>query len=443
MTAAQTPISRSAAGASHSSMQCIGCNRTDRPVRVKTPYGLACSACAPRYEPEERCDGCNKQSYRLARVFKLHPSNRYCPKCARKGAATCQACRRHRMLALDDDGLMKCKVCLEKGLIPCEICGETMPAGRRTECEPCGWTRAYQRRMKFLIESYESKHVRHLFAGFGDWLLHHCGPQKASLSLAKYVDFFFFFEPWSPAVPPYRALLEHFKAEGLRRVRLPMLWLKQSYGIEVDAQLREEHSEKRRIGEMLSALPPGVAAKSLEGYHKYLLTKLASESTSLRSVRLTLRAAVGLLMTTSSSFDSLPTQVSLHRYLIDTPGQAAALSGYVGYLQKSEGLELDATVSPRTLGRAKRLKLENQLLDMLRDGGSGEDFDRAWIKSALMFFHDVAKANLKTLCYERQSGQGLDGFGVDIAGQHYWVPVPSVAQDAIRALEPWTESPST
>ncbi|MFK3822216.1 hypothetical protein ACI2KL_08365 [Pseudomonas yamanorum] len=299
-----------------------------------------------------------------------------------------------------------------------------MPAGRGKECENCSWERSFGQRSAILVESFEHALTRQRFADFCRWLKSEMGPHKATLKLESYLIFFSFLETHQAGVPSYVSLLNHFDADGLRRLQTPMLWLKVRYGVEPDAFMREEHSDKRRIDGMVEAVPAGVAAEALVGYRAFLQTKQAEGRTTTRSVRISLRAAVNLLASTSSTFDILPTQKSVTAYLTHTPGQAAAVQGFIGYLNRTHGSSLLAEVDVLAKARARTKKLESELFELYQRAGEGEAFERAWIKTTLMLLHGVVSVNKKTVVYRHQSFQGQSGFRVTLKRQDYWVPSP-------------------
>lgn len=406
---------------------CVRCSRVGRPVGMITPFGPACNSCAHYYKEPEPCEVCGVPSTRLTRVLKIDPNVRCCPSCARKGFATCPNCRRHRVLTPGENGVALCRACTEQGEIRCETCHEPMPAGRGKQCEACSWKKAFERRLRVNVEMFELQHTRRLFIEFGQWLEGHLGAHRAFLRLLNYMPFFDFLTSQPSGIPSYISLLEHFHADGIRKMKTPMLWLKEAYGVEADPLMRENHSEKRRIEELLRSVPNGTASSALGKYHASLMMKVAEGTTTLRSVRLSLRAAVGVLAEASSSLDVLPTQESVRHYLSKTPGQKAAAQGFISYLNRTLGLDLDVTVSKRTLARVKREKLEHELTTMLGSGGSGEAFERSWIKVALMFFHGLTSINKKSLLYDRVSMDAQEGFQVQLGDKEYWVPVPDDA----------------
>ncbi|MGE8097852.1 hypothetical protein ACQKP6_07810 [Pseudomonas fluorescens] len=300
-----------------------------------------------------------------------------------------------------------------------------MPAGRGSECENCAWEKSFNRRVRIHVEAFDNAITRERFGEFCQWLREQMGAHKAALKLKKYLSFFSFLDAHCAGLPSYVYLLEHFSAEGLRRMQTPMLWLKTRFGLEANEALREEHSEKRRIDDLLGSVPAGVGADTLVGYRAYLLTKQGDGSTTIRSVRLSLRAAKSVLAAASSAFDALPTQKTVTAYLAQTPGQRAAAQGFIGYLNRTHSLNLKTEVSERAIVRAKIHKLEAALYSMYSAGGEGEAFERTWIKTALMLLHGVTSVNKKSLTYSPLSVQGEAGFNVVLNAKTFWVPGPT------------------
>lgn len=406
---------------------CVRCNQTGKPVGLMTLYGPACSSCAHHFSEPEPCERCGKLSTKLTRVLAIDPDVRCCPQCAREGAATCPDCRHHRFLVQGDDGRMRCKLCAEKGVVRCATCAQLMPAGRNSECENCAWQRSFDRRARIHVETFDNAGTRQRFDEFCQWLKHEMGAHKAALRLKHYVPFFSFLDSHPVGLPSYAFLLEHFSAEGLRRMQTPMLWLNTRYGVTADEQLRKEHSEKRRIQEMIGSTPAGVGRDALLGYWAYLRTRQADGGTSISSVRLSLRAAKNVMASASQLFDTLPSQKTVTAYLTQTPGQRAAAQGFIGFLNRTHGLSLKTELSARAVARAKNQKLEAKLYGLYSTGGEGEAFERTWIKTALMLLHKVKSVNKKTLNYEAMTMQDVAGFNVVLNAKAYWVPGPTSA----------------
>lgn len=408
-----------------SKASCVRCKKVGKPVGLMTPDGPACASCAHHFSEPGPCERCGRLSTQLTRVLAIDPDVRCCPRCAREGAATCPDCRHHRFLVQCNDGRMRCKLCAEKGEVQCATCTRLMPAGRKNECENCAWERSLDRRVRIHVEVFENASTRQRFNEFCQWLKNQMGAHKAALKLKHYVPFFSFLDAHPIGLPSYVFLLEHFSAEGLRRMQTPMLWLNTRYGVAGDEQLRKEHSEKRRIQEIIESTPAGVGLDALLGYRAYLLVKQGDGSTSIGSVRLSLRAAKGVLASASEQFDALPTQKSITAYLTQTPGQRATAQGFIGYLNRTHSFSLTTEVSERAVARAKNYKLETTLYALYSTGGEGEAYERTWIKTALMLLHGVNGVNKKTLSYSALAFQGVAGFNVVLKAKAYWVPGPT------------------
>ncbi|UUQ67750.1 hypothetical protein NLK61_14315 [Pseudomonas fuscovaginae UPB0736] len=302
-----------------------------------------------------------------------------------------------------------------------------MPAGRKNECENCAWGKSFDRRAGIHVETFDNASTRQRFDEFCQWLKNDMGAHKAALKLKHYVSFFSFLDAHPVGLPSYAFLLEHFSAEGLRRMQTPMLWLNTRFGVAADEQLRKEHSEKRRIQEMIDSTPAGAGLDALLGYWAYLRTKQADGGTSISSIRLSLRAAKNVLVSASQLFDTLPTQKTVMAYLTQTPGQRAAAQGFIGYLNRTHSLSLKIELSERAVARAKNQKLEAKLYGLYSTAGEGEAFERTWIKTTLMLLHKVKSVNKKALNYEAMTMQGVAGFNVELNTKVYWVPGPTSA----------------
>jgi hypothetical protein len=132
-----------------------------------------------------------------------------------------------------------------------------------------------------------------MFHRFGRWLVEQVPAQKAALTIHGYFPFFYEMEKRWGKVPSYDQLLIHFTAEGLRRVRLPMRWLSETLQVVVDAQVREDASDLRRIAVIVASLPVETpAAQVLAAYNRELQLRIAAGRVSIRTARLALRPAI-------------------------------------------------------------------------------------------------------------------------------------------------------
>lgn len=402
---------------------CARCGKTSYALGKLTPYGPVCASCAPYFREPKPCGLCGKPSSRLSRVKSAGIDVPVCPSCASRDRGTCKACRRHRRLLEAPDGRALCRPCLEQGDKLCPSCGDTMPAGRGEVCETCYWRRSLRKRVTLDQAAFGGEIMRRAFSEFGEWLLTEVGEQKATRTIHRYLPFFTEVERQWGKVPTYASLLEHFGAEGLRRVRLPMRWLSVAKDVTADTVQRKEHSEVRRIDDLLGTFVKGsVANATLQGYAAWLNERRARGRTSLRSVRLALRPAVSLLQAIDPLGNLLPQQAQVNLYLREKPGQAAAVTGFVLFLNRTQGAELAVVVDQQATQELRRKRLEKRMLEMMRSPEEGLEFERAWMRAALLYFHGVS-ASKKVLAQQRwlyaESGQN-----VVVRGVSYWLPAP-------------------
>lgn len=407
---------------------CARCGKVEYEIGRITPYGPVCSACAPHFKKPDPCENCGKPSTRLTRVARMGGNKRLCPKCARADHGTCPACRRHRLLQEGPDGRMLCIACAEHGEVPCPSCGMPMPAGRSKCCETCYWTNVFRKRLAMDQAALAGRIIVEAFCEFGEWLLVKVSPAKAAITIHRYLPFFIELDKRWGAIPSYKALLQRFGAEGLRRARLPMGWLSEVKGVAADAEAREDDSERRRIDAIMASIPHGtLAAQALHGYRDELLKRLAAGDTSIRSIRLALRPAASLLMSSDASGLVLPNQAALDKYLISAPGQKAALTGFTNFLNRRYSLGLVPRVNERRVKAARKGKLEAEMMALTREAkATGVDgVQRKWVSVALEYFHGLPRTAGTSVRDDQVAAEG-DGLSVSLDGRKHWIPRLSV-----------------
>lgn len=402
---------------------CIRCGKTEYAIGKITPYGPVCGSCAPYFREMRPCGLCGKPSHRLTRVKRLGIEVPICPKCTRSDHGTCSACHRPRLLQEGPGGRLLCKACLEQGEIPCPSCNKPMPAGRGNLCEICYWQEAFRKRLKLNQEAFSIHEMQKAFGAFGEWLLAEVGENKAALTIHRYMPFFAEIEERWGNIPGYASLLGHFSAEGLRRVRLPMRWLKENRNIVPDVEAREADSDRRRIDAIVASIPKGtLAAKALTTYQDRLMKRVNAGKSTLRSVRLALRPAASLLLAATSDGGKMLDQVALDRYLLEAPGQMAAITGFINYLNEMHGLSLVPKVNEKLVSEVRRKKLEVELMALVREGGEGEDFRRRWLSVALAYFHGLPRRVGHAIQGEQIVDHEDGGLSIAWGGQKYWIP---------------------
>lgn len=403
---------------------CARCGSTEYRIGKITPYGPVCNTCSPHFREPEPCESCGKLSRRLTRVTRLAHDRRLCPSCAAADHGTCSACRRHRLLVITSEGKKLCHTCHEQGDITCPSCGDTMPAGRGDSCEACYWGKTCRKRLMINQAAFSKPEMGRVFIEFGEWLIHAVGPKKAALKINHYLGFFLDIETTWQQVPSYPQLLHHFGAEGLRRVRLPMRWLHEEKGIEPDPKAKRLDSDKRRIRECLSSLPPASQAeKVLHGYWGQLQSRISSGKTSYSSARLALRAAASLLRNTDPKGKSLPAQHDVDDYLTATPGQAATLTGFTNFLSRQHGTILKPVTDTTRASMQRKESLARSIIKMAKNPNNDEAWLLEWIALTIEYFHG-RKISRKAIRQKEKEAVD-DGIWITIEGMRYWLPSPN------------------
>jgi len=404
---------------------CIRCGRSNYSIGRVTQYGPVCNACSVYFREKHPCDNCGTMSPCLARPTADNGQKRLCPKCVRSSHGRCGACGRHRRLQHTEDGRLLCRKCAEIGEVRCVQCGVSMSAGYGVRCEQCYWTDLLEKRIAINAAAFFSPAMAQHFDRFGKWLASRSGAHKAAITINRYLPFFVEMEAVWKETTSYEALLQHFGAKTLRRFCVPMLWLSEALGIELDARLREDSSERKRIEALSASIPVGTpAAEAIGIYRETLSAKMAAGKTSLQSIRLAMKPAVSLLLAADGAGRTLPNQSSVDLYLSQAPGQIAAITGFINFLNQRYGCWLSLQCISKKLGVMRRRRLEEQLVAMIRSAQSDEFQTNEWIAVALEYFHEVPRhvgcavevaAGAK--CHEK-------GLEIRIGNQNYWIAIP-------------------
>lgn len=263
------------------------------------------------------------------------------------------------------------------------------------------------------------------FEAFGNWLSARVGEHKAALTVHRYLPFFMEIERRWQDVPEYAALLAHFGAAKLRRVLLAMRWMEAAGLAMPDMAAKMDDSDRRRIVATLDKFALGSKERSLlDGYREALMVNMKAGRMTLRSIRLALSPAAALLRL-ASVMEHMPLdQGVLDAYLAKTPGQRAAVSGFVRYLREAHGAEIALSVAdPGRVKQQRRKKLEADLVALMKEDGAGAEFKRRWISVTLAYFHGLSKKAGRMLQPE-DVVQADEGLVVTLNKASYWLPRP-------------------
>lgn len=250
------------------------------------------------------------------------------------------------------------------------------------------------------------------------------GEHKAALTIHRYLQFFTEIEREWRAVPEFSVLLQHFGVRRLRSVLLPMRWMEETKLVVPNAKAKEDDSNRRRIAASLAQFPEGSNEWGiLGGYYGALSQEFAKGKTTLRSIRLALTPAAGLLLKAKEMGLVTPDQNALNVYLKKTPGQRAGVSRFVRYLRDQFSIEIALPKQNNKQVQSKRRKaLEAKLLALMQENRIDTAFRKQWLVMALAYFHGLpVKTSMDIL--EKDVVKHADGScTVILNGLQYWIP---------------------
>ncbi|QXR19622.1 transposase [Acinetobacter variabilis] len=322
---------------------CIRCNLTNRPIGKLTQYGVVCNSCSVYFRMIQQCERCNAPSQKLTKISRFKDDLRVCPKCATRDYETCPFCHKYRLLELDENGVKKCKRCKNYKDKPCLICNKLIAAGCGDVCEDCYWYKNLWQKYNQNLSIFESPFLKQQYKKYTSWLMNEVGTHKAALYLNKHTYFFIKSKMlWMESIPTANELLSQLRTHGLRKFELIIRWLDESYDLQILSTSKRECSEQdqtRLLIESLSQL--SIAYKVVNSYKKKLDNKMKQGLTSARSVRLAIKPAVALMLLTDQGGELLPDLKSVKEYLVAFPGQAAALHGFINFLNDEYNTNID------------------------------------------------------------------------------------------------------
>jgi len=403
---------------------CVRCGRPGRELGRRTEFGPVCNACSPYFREKAACAICGVLSSRTVRAQREGLPIHLCGRCGSTGHQTCHQCRRHRPVAGLEGWRPVCAGCKGGAVSTCRDCGGTMPAGRRARCETCYFRDLLRRRAKISSAALSAPRVSSAFLQYADWLGEHAGPVRAARLIVKHLSFFREIEKRWVDVPMSGQLLEAFGTPGLRRHLLVMKFLEDRRRDGLSVASKVESSEWKRINAVLDGIPPKTPAHALLcGYRIALLAKYESGGIKLTSLRLSLRAAKGLVLASVENPRSLPDQGSVENYLRARPGQRAAVSGFVTYIRREGGHQL---ILPKARARTsvqERQRVEAALRQLILRGALKTGEECRLLSLALRYFHGVSRKAAERV--SRPMALTLGAWGawyIAIDGHRYVLP---------------------
>lgn len=337
--------------------------------------------------------------------------------------STCPRCHRHRILVKDDDNNLVCELCATVKEIKCSVCGEMKPAGYGKRCQDCYWKQLLEKRVKINNKSFKSQEMAHNYSTFSKWLEIRKGTNFAAILINKFLPFFNEIEETWGDIPDYPKLLKHFTANRLRMVRLPMFWLEDEKGLVVDKKLKLDFTELMRTKKLRDSFAEGtISSKLITEYYEYLMKKNLEAKIKILSVRLALTPAVRLLKSLSNNGNSLPTQKKVEEYLISAPGQKAAITGFLVFINKRTGTSLRPIINEELKRKIHREKLEGEILSLMNNPENTQSFKEIWTIKCLEYFHNFSKEEATKICMKAICLHAKNGLIINWNSYNYFIP---------------------
>lgn len=401
---------------------CIRCNMLNKPIGKLTEYGVVCNSCSVYFREIERCERCNVQSQKLSKISRFNDDLRVCPKCSTRDYETCPSCHKYRLLELDQSGKKLCKKCRTQPNKPCLECKTLISAGCADLCDHCYWRKNLWVKFDQNIHLFESVFLKKQYENYVYWLAESVGEHQAALYLNKHTHFFIKTEVlWTDEIPNADQLLQILRASGLRKFELVVQWLDQIHGVKISSMNKNECSEIDQANRLIEQLPqPSLAFDVVCAYKQKLDEKRYQGKTSIRSVRLAIKPAVALMLSIQDH-KILPNLEKIKAYLSKYSGQAAALTGFINFLNNQYNTNIDylSLKNSQFVKEASKHKLENELISMI---SHDNDFDvLAWVKKGLQFFHKMSYQDALKIKIE-MIVESKDGYNISFNNQDYWLP---------------------
>ena len=346
-----------------------------------------------------------------------------CHHCDKENYGICSRCRRYRKITIDETHSEKiCNRCLTEKNTCCTQCNREMPAGRGRLCEECTWHNTYQKRVTFNKAAFQHELFADYYGQFCEWILRKWGSQKAAHSVNKHILFFLQLDKNFELLPSPEQLLSLFGTDALRRSKLPVDWLDSEHSIKIDENSKKMMSERQQIERLVNKSGLDERFRGIiETYKLNLLDKYSKEKTSLRSIRLALRPAISLLVLCQKKNLLWPDQHELTHYLYHIPGQKAAITGFISFINRHYSTKLNIECIKK-LKNQKTKKLEKTLLSLIKSPIKDDDFLKKWIAVGLSYFHHRPINLIRKVSKSNISIDKNDMIAIKMEKEILWLP---------------------
>lgn len=370
---------------------CTRCSKTCR--KHYSAYDALCPTCI---KEERRCLRCERPVPRAALMVNEQP---VCPSCVRYfkevkrtrpvGHATCRVCRKPRFAVGQD----------ERGRPICKACNERDRTEEVAAQHKAYWSSSLAKRSTMAAASLRQTWAAELWRQFVAYRAAGAGPMKITLRVPDTLEFFTRLDDRFVCIEDISGatLCENFTGDELRRHWKALAFLA-SLSIDIPSQEQKVAAiESARIQRMIEQASHLAHAELLRDYAQATLSRIEKgQGPTLTTLRTNLRAAIGLCAV--AGMDRL-SQFHVDRYLRNQPGQRAALSGFVGFLNR-EGFVLRL---PPKKGTGKRVpELVGQPVTVWEAGAQSPVLGEAAAAVVALLMHSLGVAQSKLLATDRR-----------------------------------------
>ena len=199
-------------------------------------------------------------------------------------------------------------------------------------------------------------------------------------------------------------------------------WLKISFNFQIDITVKQFHSEQALIDKLIGKLKGNVEhIQLLKSYKSQLANRLNSDRINIRSIRLAIKPASGLLLLCQYQGARLPNTALTMSYLAQNPSHYAALTGFINFLNKNHetGIPYLKIKNSKFLSNKSKANLEKEIMLMIATGNQTNILK--WAKLCLRYFHTMQYHQV-TRIKKNQIIKVQDGYEIQINNTIYWIP---------------------
>jgi hypothetical protein len=298
-------------------------------------------------------------------------------------------------------------------------------AGCADLCDDCYWHQNLWNKFDQNQKVFESSDLKQQYENYIGWLEKKVGSHKAALYINKHTHFFIKTEiDWNQSVPTPKQLLVRLRSSGLRKFELVMQWLEEGHDIRIDMDNKKSCSERDQMEKLVQRiLQPSLAYDVVLEYKNKLEEKIKRGETSIRSARLAVKPAVALMLSMEGESAQLPNLEHVKAYLAEYSGQAAALTGFINFLNENYGASIDYFKLKKSdfLKAKQKKKLEMELIALTQTDLNDSELILSWVRNGLRYFHQLPYIDALKIKTEMIT-EIEDGFTVVLTGQYYWLP---------------------